>query len=352
MHLPIISQNIRPTVFFPYSLFIRALSKHKMQCKAGVFFASQEHEAGDLVTGFVVLQISASVSVESISLSVDRESGIEIEEMGKEKGISEKAVRHLGRFVVYKERSKRLQPGIHRFPFSFRMMQNEGPSISFKRILRGRKITVMNKYISRCEIRIYGIFKPVARVDTEILVREKTQLPSERIRHHQNLSSCFCFQSLKSSMSVICDSVFASGAKHKIEIFGTPSVIIQDIQPVLELSISPFGNTIPPVILHFKCNLEKQGSLYLLHVDPLLPASTRNTDVFSISYTLYLNISIRGNSSVNIKQKIIMQSLPSTNPPVPLHALNAPEAQQALDPSLDPGLDPGLDSGLSNSVFV
>lgn len=314
-------------------------SLHKMQCKAGVFFASQEHEAGDLVAGFVLLQISACVSVESISLSVDRESGIEIEEMGKERGVSERAVRHLGRFVVYKERAKRLQPGIHKFPFSFRMMQNEGPSISYKRIVRGRKVTVMNKYTSRCEIRIYGIFKPVARVDTEILVREKTQVPPERISHQQSLSSCFCFQSLKSSMSVICDSVLVSGGKHKLEVFGVPaSVVVQSIQPVLELSISPFGNTIPPVILHFRCNLEKQGGFFLLHVDPILPPSTRNTDVFSISYTLHLSISIKGSSSVNIKQRVTLQSLPSTTPPVPVHALSTAEVQLAAGPQMDPGI--------------
>src|SRR5699024_5478032 len=121
----------------------------EMVCTVEILYEKKAYSPGETVSGYILLHVTGSLSVESIILVVDKESGVQIEEIEAKEETSttnERAVRHLGKFFIYKESQRKIDSGVYKFPFKFRISEEEGASVDYKKSFDKRRVSVLNRY--------------------------------------------------------------------------------------------------------------------------------------------------------------------------------------------------------------
>ncbi|KAH9385660.1 uncharacterized protein NEMAJ01_0556 [Nematocida major] len=279
-----------------------------MVCSVGIFYYKRAHSAGELISGYITLHVPSVMSIESIVLTIDKESEIRVDELEKKTVSNEKVTRHLGRFVIYGDRTGRILPGMHKFPFSFRMAPGEGATIEYKKIAEKRHIYALNKYISKCEVKIYGIFKPVASTVKELCMIEAVSEEVKRTTYRHSMRNCLCFSASSIDLLLAHDSVLYAGQTHALEISTSTGASISRVQCSLEMRISSFTNELHPVIMHFPCQVVQENGKIRITTDETLPSETTKNDFFSISYRICLKVEIKGEGSTEIRRSISIRS--------------------------------------------
>ncbi|KAI5184577.1 hypothetical protein NEHOM01_0252 [Nematocida homosporus] len=264
------------------------------------------YTAGETISGYILLHVSGVFSVESITLTIDKESAIHVEEAQENLTTSEKALRHLGKFVIYKGSATKVEAGIHKFPFQFKMMPGEGATIDYRKVIQGKRIFVFNKYISRCEVRIYGIFKPVSEAQKEINLVEPPRSAKRQSTHHEAMTGCFCFRKPVASLYLDMDALLYAGQRHQIKISTDHASPIQHLEAVLEMSIKTFSS--PPTQVTFPVKIIQTETGLFIELDPLLPSETSKNDFFTISYQLIFTISLKGNGNFYITKSLSIRN--------------------------------------------
>lgn len=275
-----------------------------MLCATGIFYNQRAYLPGDLVSGYITLQVSGVFAVESIILTIDKESGIKIEKTGENLISNEKATRHLGKFIIYAEKSKKIFPGVHKFPFSFRMMPGEGATIDYQKTTPHQRISILNKYISRCEVRIYGIFKPVSVGTKEITIVEGCAENTQRKTYQHTAGGCFCFHTLSTNVILGIDSVLYAGRKHELDLFASNSSEIYRVSAWIDMLIESYCGNTAPIKLAFPCEVVQEHSKLFIRVEETLPSETIHNDFFSISYLMNVSFSVQGFGNTTISKNI------------------------------------------------
>ncbi|EIJ89109.1 hypothetical protein NEPAR06_1484 [Nematocida parisii] len=291
-----------------------------MVCLVGIFYYKRTYSAGDLVTGYISLQIPSVVSIESIILTIDKESEIRVADINR--AISnEKAIRHLGRFIIYGDKARKMLPGVHKFPFSFRLVSDEGATIEYKKATQNKNIYALNRYISKCEVKIYGIFKPVAKYTKEIHLIESASDSIKKINYTHQINNCLCFGNSSVELLIKHDSVLYAGKTHALEMSTTNGENIAKISCDLEMSLYSFTDMINPIKLVFPCKATKKDGAVHLQIDESLPSETSRNDFFSISYNIVISVTIKGEGTTEIIRPISVRGKESygeyTPPEIP-----------------------------------
>jgi len=304
-----------------------------MMCNAAVFYEKKTYFPGELISGFVTLQVESVLAIESIVITVDRESGIKVEEIGDSLISDEKATRHLGRFVIYKEKTKKVFPGLHTFPFSFRMLPGEGSTVDYKKTTEERRVEIVNRYVSKCEVRIYGIYKPVAKVYKEIHITEAAEQQVHKNFFKQSISQCFCFRYSSIDVVLEIDSVLSAGHAHDLKVVAH-NAEVSKVQASVDMFIESFCGGTPLIKLTTPCTVTPGKDGLKLQVDSSLPSSTARNEFFSVHYTINFCISIFGNGSTQIKKAVAIQSKKNLKKAAPsvigASAISAPEKYLSL----------------------
>ncbi|KAI5189983.1 hypothetical protein NECID01_0778 [Nematocida sp. AWRm77] len=305
-----------------------------MLCATGIFYNKRAYAPGELVSGYITLQTSGVFAIESIVLTIDKESGIKIEETGQKLVSNEKAVRHLGKFIIYSEKSRKIFPGVHKFPFSFRMMPGEGSTIDYKKITSLQKISVLNKYVSRCEVRIYGIFKPVSVATKEItLVEESTESAYKRTYSHTTGGGCFCFKTPTTNVILELDSILYAGSKHEIVLSASNSRAVHNVSVELCMLIETYCENTSPIKIIYPCKTVQENGRFFIFVEDALPSKTENNDFFSISYHISVSLSVQGSGTTHFTKEISVRgkrTYGSYTPPEILDSAIYPEKYLSL----------------------
>ncbi|KAI5180690.1 hypothetical protein NEOKW01_0974 [Nematocida sp. AWRm80] len=279
-----------------------------MLCTAGIFYNKRAYTPGELVSGHINLQVSGVFSVESIVLIIDKESGIRIEESDQGLITDEKATRHLGRFIIYSEKNKKMNPGVHKFPFSFRMMPGEGATIEYNKSTNNKKISVLNRYISKCEVKIYGIFKPIAKVTKEILVVENAKETVKKRVYKQQIGQCLCFNSSSADMLLGIDSVIYAGTASQLDISTSDGSTVSEVSASLEMSIQPYSSKCERTTILFPCKVQRTEGKLHVEIEEGIPSETNKNDFFSITYQIVFSINIKGKGTIRIPRKVSVRS--------------------------------------------
>ncbi|KAI5192477.1 hypothetical protein NEMIN01_2041 [Nematocida minor] len=279
-----------------------------MVCSVGIFYYKRVYSAGELVSGYITLQVTGVISIENIVLSIDKESEIRVDELNSKTVSNEKTTRHLGRFVIYGDRTRKMLPGMHKFPFSFRMMPGEGATIEYKKITQQKHIYALNKYISKCEVKIYGIFKPVAKFHREICMVETAPEEIERKKYKHQISNCLCFSSSTVDILIAHDSVLYAGKDYPIDIAVSTGADISGITASLEMKIQSFTESINPIKILFPCKVTRSSGKVSIKIDDTLPSETSKNDFFSISYNIIIGLVIKGEGRTQVVKKVSVRS--------------------------------------------
>ncbi|KAI5162829.1 hypothetical protein NEAUS03_2117 [Nematocida ausubeli] len=296
-----------------------------MVCLVGIFYCKKAYSAGELISGYITLQIPSVISIESIVLTIDKESEIKVDEVNSKLVSNERATRHLGRFIIYGNRTKRMLPGVHTFPFNFRMVSDEGATIEYKKITQTKNIYALNKYISRCEVKIYGIFKPVAKYTREIHLIEPVLENIQKINYKHQINNCLCFGNKSTEIFIVHDSVLYAGKTHSLELSLSPGASIGKIECQLEMNLCSFTDAINPITLLFPCKTTEINGKITLVVDETVPSETSRNDFFSISYNMVINVEIKGTGTTRILRPVSVRGKDSygeyTPPEIPESAI-------------------------------
>ncbi|OAG29213.1 hypothetical protein NEDG_01286 [Nematocida displodere] len=277
-----------------------------MVCTTSIIYHKKVYTPGEIVTGWVALQTTTAILVEEIVLILDKKSGIQIEEPGESNISNEKSTRHLGRFLIYTDRTRQVLPGIHKFPFSFRLVGGEGATVSYTKSTEERKISMFNRYITRCEVRIYGIFKPVSKTYKEISLTEKSTEAPARTTHKESRSACFCLFPLE-DVFLDLDSVLYAGNKHLFELYTTEGATFTRLEASIEMVIAIDGDSLLTTAVTFPCKVEKRGESFFFELEGTLPSDTSANDFFSISYNLTIS-AISSSGKVVITRRVSVRS--------------------------------------------
>lgn len=279
-----------------------------MVCTVGIFYCKRAYSAGDIISGYITLQVTGVISIETIVLAIDRESEIRVNEVNSKTVSNEKTLRHLGRFAIYGDKTKKILPGVHKFPFSFRMTPGEGATIEYKKITDKKHIYALNKYISKCEVKIYGIYKPVAKSVKGIYLIESAPERIDRKIHKEKISNCLCFSSSTIDIVLGHDSILYAGRLHPIDICVSTGAPVSEISASLEMQIESYTNSITPITTSTPCKVSHENGKTFIKIDETLPSETSKNDFFSISYTLVIALSIQGEGRARIARKVSVRS--------------------------------------------
>lgn len=290
------------------SIYLDGTAMCRMVCSIGIFYCKRAYSAGDLVSGYITLQATGVISIETIILTIDRESEIRVNEVNSKTVSNERTTRHLGRFTIYGDKTKKILPGVHKFPFSFRMTPGEGATIEYKKISEKKHIYALNKYISKCEVKIYGIFKPVAKSTKEIYLIEPAPETINRKIHKEKISNCLCFSSSTIDIILEHDSILYAGRTHGLNIKASTDAPISEVAASLEMRIESYTNAIVPIVSIVPCRVVYEDGKTLIKIDDTLPSETSKNDFFSISYILAISLSVQGEGRVRIARKVSVRS--------------------------------------------
>ncbi|KAI5174675.1 hypothetical protein NEFER02_0785 [Nematocida sp. LUAm2] len=286
-----------------------------MSCTVGIFYTKKSYAIGEIVSGYVILHITGVFAVESIILSVSKESGIQIEEKGENEVSNEKAIRHLGRFIIYQEKNKKMERGTHKFPFQFRMIQGEGSTVNYVKATEERRISIVNRYMSKCEVKIFGIYKPVALSEKEITITENSSVPQRKEIFHELSVGCLCFETSFAGLFLEMDTLLYAGGSHEVKITTDKGETITEALAVLEMCIKSFSS--PPIRLFFPCRVVPSLSSFFIEVDCSLPSDSSKGEFFSISYSISFMFSGKSIGKTRISQEIGVRSMQTTGEHVP-----------------------------------
>lgn len=274
-----------------------------MVCTVEILYEKKAYSPGETVSGYILLHVTGSLSVESIILVVDKESGVQIEEIEAKEETSttnERAVRHLGKFFIYKESQRKIDSGVYKFPFKFRISEEEGASVDYKKSFDKRRVSVLNRYVSKCEVRIYGIFRPVAYAKKEIILVEKEVQPSNpKKTFHSGAQGCICFRP-PPSIYVEIDSAICPGKKHELKIFSEGSKVERvdaNLQMTIKTCTTSFSVSIP-------CRAEILNNSFYLSLDGPVPSETARNEFFSIFYAITLGVTLRDGEVIGVVRPV------------------------------------------------
>lgn len=321
-----------------------------MPCTVEIRYRRKFYVPGELITGYIVLHVEDVFAIESILLMIDKRSRIRVEhrkhglgEPGELRGGAGKEVaedhaeRHLGKFVLYEDRErKKVVGGTYQFPFSFRMMKGEGATIHYSRAGGDKTIHIINRYITRCEVRIYGIYKPVATSVREVNLVEDVgtsvaspqgghaaggaieDMQAERrggkvfIREKYGVISCFCARTGSIDIEVEMDRVLYAGRRHTMRVRvrkGSEELAVARVNASLEMAVeSEIQREVIRSVISPEGNAACGEGQFVFSIEESLPSATVRNDLFSIRYYLEVNISIAEEGAITVKREVSLRN--------------------------------------------
>jgi hypothetical protein len=277
-----------------------------MPCSVDIQYKKKCYVPGELVSGEVLLSVDAILSVESILLFLDKSTAIRVEGEGDEE-VEECASKALGKFTIHDNvTKKRFVGGRYKFPFAFRMMRGEEATVKYKGRHGGKAVEINNTYMSRCEVRIYGIYKPVAKTEREVnVVEDGKRAGDARVTITENYGTlgCFCLKGDEIDVKMDMQEVFYAGRSHGISVTGYKNkkeVGVSDVKMSLEMAVKSEFSSFPAAMV----SRGLRGNEPSIFLGETLPSTTTRNGFFQIQYYLLVEMQLAGVGRVQLKREV------------------------------------------------
>lgn len=287
-----------------------------MPCSLDIHYKKKHYSPNDLITGYILLSSEDPLLIQSITLTINKETFISIEESPSE-GVeekSEKSEKDLGRFAIYEDRERTQLQGIFHFPFTLRLPREEGATVNYTLSHSSKRVTFYNKYTTKAFVTIYGIYKPISVSHREINVVEEEPV-EDNIRERYHLFSCLCIYKGSLDLEVAIQRTLYAGKSYdlKVSLYSKERELSVSYNASIEIEVESKG-----LNYYLLVEVPVTVSDNVITLPDHLPSSSVKNDLFSVKYFLVVEamdgeMRVESRREVYIRNREAYGSRPSIN---------------------------------------